>query len=579
MPDASAQMELYVERLALILESADAPSLADAETLARMCHFPSHNPPPEHDHLTRGTQRPPRVPTSILRPSTGLVLREYQNEADEAVLASLVRGEHPVVRMPTGSGKSLCIAELCRLLPGRILVATHRKRLLQQNSAQLTKLLGIGEDIGIYSAGLQQRDTAQRVIFGGVASIYRRMHELQDAGNFNYVIVDEVHLVPPRSVTNSMYAQVFQGIDPMACQLIGFSATPSRMGVPVWGAGQWFSHLAVDISMASLTPEYLCPLVGVLTAADADLSGVRIAKGEFVQADASQAMSEESVAKAALDEACLLAAQRQHWFLFTCDQAHSRLVANLLADRGISAAVVISDQESAENDAALAAFEAGEVRALVSVSMLTTGIDVPHLDCIILLSPTMSKERLIQELGRGTRQAQGKENCLVLDYASNLDRHAPLEELAQVQRTEQRIERDSRRADEAKAREEKERQARHQTSVFTSAPETYRVTAQRIEVRPSKKYPDQSIVQVSYCCPTRMAGRWVSLWLCPTYPGYPRRLAEAHFTRRGLACPRSAETAAALLRRSAPPTSIRVIQDGQWARVTLEYFEEENDHA
>ena len=111
-------------------------------------------------------------------PLNRLTLRGYQTEAVEAVLASLGRQECPVVNMATGSGKSLVIAALCARLPGRVLVVTHRKKLLAQNSAELSRYLGIGEDIGIYSAGLNQRDTTQRVIFGGVQSIYKRMEEL-----------------------------------------------------------------------------------------------------------------------------------------------------------------------------------------------------------------------------------------------------------------------------------------------------------------------------------------------------------------------------------------------------------------
>ncbi len=51
--------------------------------------------------------------------------------------------------------------------------------------------------------------------------------------------------------------------------------------------------------------------------------------------------------------------------------------------------------------------------------MLTTGFDLPRLDTIICLRPTLSSSLWVQILGRGTRLSQGKKDCLVLDFAGN----------------------------------------------------------------------------------------------------------------------------------------------------------------
>jgi hypothetical protein len=49
----------------------------------------------------------------------------------------------------------------------------------------------------MYSAGLNRRDTAQRVIVAGIQSVYKRACEL-DA--FDLVMVDEAHLIPPKGM-------------------------------------------------------------------------------------------------------------------------------------------------------------------------------------------------------------------------------------------------------------------------------------------------------------------------------------------------------------------------------------------
>ena len=58
--------------------------------------------------------------------------------------------------------------------------------------------------------------------------------------------------------------------------------------------------------------------------------------------------------------------------------------------------------------------------------MLTTGFDAPHIDCVVLLRPTLSPGLYYQMVGRGFRLHPGKMNCLVLDFGGNVVRHGPV---------------------------------------------------------------------------------------------------------------------------------------------------------
>lgn len=542
--------EFFEERIAIVQEG-NHWSAAEAEAFCRTL-FQAPVPP-----------SPEPTPQAI-------TLRPYQQRTLDALLDALAEGEHPVASVATGGGKSLIIAALCAKLDGRVLVVTHRKKLLEQNSKQLARYLGIDEDIGVYSAGLDQRDTTQRVLFGGVASIYKRMPELQRAGRFEYVIVDEAHLCPPPS-QEAMYRQVFLGCYP-GVQRIGLSATPSRAGIPIWGhEDRWFSCCSVTVGIKELTPEYLTPLTGIFTAQDVDLSKVRVQKGEFVQSDASQAMSEEKVARAALDEACALAAQRQAWMVFCCDVAHTQLIHGLLTERGIPCGQMHSQQSSDDNDAALQAFTAGETRALISCDMLTTGVDIPRADCGILLRPTMSKELLVQMLGRLTRQHPGKTDALILDYAGNLDRHAPLDELTAKETTPARQKRDAEEQTRTEQERERERLARHAQSVVSG--DTYAVARMSYESYAKRTEPSKHLLRVSYYCPAKPGDHWVHQYLCyEGYTGYPRQQAAAWFARRGRQAPATAADAELMARTLPMPEEITVAQDWKFWRVVMEYF-------
>jgi len=88
-------------------------------------------------------------------------------------------------------------------------------------------------------------------------------------------------------------------------------------------------------------------------------------------------------------------------------------------------AIVTGETPKPERDKILTAFKARRIKYLVNVSVLTTGFDAPHVDVIALLRKTESVGLLQQIIGRGLRIEDGKSDCLILDYTTNLDDHCP----------------------------------------------------------------------------------------------------------------------------------------------------------
>src|SRR3954463_12569647 len=98
-------------------------------------------------------------------------LRPYQQEAVDNVLRFFRKKREPVlIVLPTGAGKSLVIAELARIAKGRVLVLAHVRELVEQNHS---KYVGLGLEAGIYSAGLNRKESGQKTIFGSIQSIAR----------------------------------------------------------------------------------------------------------------------------------------------------------------------------------------------------------------------------------------------------------------------------------------------------------------------------------------------------------------------------------------------------------------------
>ena len=110
----------------------------------------------------------------------------------------------------------------------------------------------------------------------------------------------------------------------------------------------------------------------------------------------------------------------------------------LKQDHGIEAGLVTGTTPPAEREQLInrfrgtgtrTLFDNHELKYLVNVSVLTTGFDAPSIDCVVLLRPTMSPGLYAQMIGRGFRLHQDKENCLVLDFGGNVERHGPIDQM------------------------------------------------------------------------------------------------------------------------------------------------------
>lgn len=349
-------------------------------------------------------------------------LRFYQQAAFDAAIASLGGAHHPVLQLATGTGKSLIIAALAdryKTQGKRTWVLTHVQQLVEQNAATYERYTGFQP--GIVCAGLKRKDRFDAVTFATIQSILGVQAEMQPP---DVIIIDEAHRVPHNKGERSLYESVLHRYRDAG--RVAMTATPWRMdnGV-IHGDGDqfWFDQLAYSYTVPqAVTDGYLCPLVGVETTVQLDLEGARKANGDFVMTDVD---SREDVVwlRAVARSLPQLAGNRKHIAVYcpTIDAAE-RAAEVIAAETGWVTDVMAGSITRDERSDALRKFKSGETRVLCSVDMITTGFDFPALDCIVCLRPTLSSSLWVQIQGRGTRLADGKKNCLILDFVGNLQR-------------------------------------------------------------------------------------------------------------------------------------------------------------
>lgn len=397
-----------------------------------------------------------------------LLARDYQTEAVYSLWEYFKRASgNPLVCMPTGTGKSVVIAEFLHSVykpfPNqRVMILTHVKELIEQNFKKL-KAIWPNAPAGIYSAGLGRRDTRDRITFAGIASVAKRALEF---GHIDIVIVDECHLISLAEETlYNIFFKALKAVNPHL-KIIGFTATAWRAGVGhIEGAGVFtdtaFDVTTVDAFNRFIDEGYLLPLVPKPTNTLLDVSGVHMRGGEFIPGELQAAVNKEEVTRAALHEMIALGEDRKAWLLFCAGVEHAVDTAEMLTSLGVECKAVHSKLSTAERDKILGAYLNGDLKAVTNNNVLTTGFDHPMLDYIGMFRPTASAVLWVQMLGRGTRpvwpEADGsnwdlwgpninpgkfdltltdhrlaciqhgpKQNCMVMDFANNIRRLGPV---------------------------------------------------------------------------------------------------------------------------------------------------------
>lgn len=361
-------------------------------------------------------------------------LRTYQQAALDG-LFDYWQAEpgNPLIDMATGTGKSLLMAAITeRLITGwpdmRIVVVTHVAELIEQNYKEL---LGIWPfaPAGIYSAGLGRRDAYAQILFSGIQTVHGKAQQI---GHVDVLLVDEAHLIPPKADT--MYGKFIAALRVINpdMKIVGLTATPFRLGSGRLDEGddRLFDKVIYTYGIADgIRDGFLSPLVSKATETGFDLTGVQKRGGDYVPGALQAAVDRDATTKAAVSEIVAYGRERRSWMAFCSGVEHAHHIRDEIRSRGISCETITGDTPKQERRRHIEDFKAGRIRCLTNNSVLTTGFNAPGVDLIAALRPTLSPSLYVQAVGRGTRLAPEKVNCLVLDFAGWVRTHGPVDDV------------------------------------------------------------------------------------------------------------------------------------------------------
>ncbi len=351
-------------------------------------------------------------------------LRGYQRDALEALEKDWAAGMTRLgVSLPTGTGKTHVMAELARSTalavrgrPGAVLVLVHRDTLVDQTERRMREHVAGGTRPAI-TVGVVK---AERNVVGAcivVASVHtlRNAKRLAQLRLPELIIVDEAHV----SMSDT-YRRVFGWCS--NTRVAGFTATWTRSDSRRLGdfwekiSFRRSTSWAIREGFLVLPRAYEVGPDSPLGEATPDLlAGVRTRGGDYQDGDLGRAVSIREVRDNVVNGYRRMAAGRPA-VLFAPTKLAAEYFGQALRDAGVPTAGIYDTTSRRDRATIFAAHRRGTAKVLTTCTALAEGWDAPWTSCALLVRPTKSQGRYIQEVGRVLRPWPGKSDALVLDF-------------------------------------------------------------------------------------------------------------------------------------------------------------------
>lgn len=350
---------------------------------------------------------------------TAPTLRPYQREAIEAVIVARRAGvRRMLVCLPTGAGKTVIFSRLAGLARRPVLVLAHREELLEQAREKLertsSRSANCARSVIAIEQGAKRAPADAKVLVCSIRSLHEeRLARIVQGRDFGLVVYDECHHAAADD--NMRVLRQLGVFEPnWTGTLLGFTATTERGDGK--GLDSVFERIVYSKSLPEMIDEgFLSPLRGFRIATSADLSRVSAPGLDFREEELAEAVDiEERNALVARSIQELARDRRTIAFCVTVN--HARNLCRALNLLGVPSGIVHGSMPSDVRAKAFLDFREGRTQVLTNVAVLTEGFDDPGVSCIVMARPTRSEGLYAQCVGRGTRLAAGKKDCLILDF-------------------------------------------------------------------------------------------------------------------------------------------------------------------
>lgn len=347
-----------------------------------------------------------------------MTLRPYQIDLYRRVREAFREVDRACMQLPTGGGKTRVFAEMARVASSRgwnTWIMVPRNELLEQSSDTLLeagvkhgRISATSKESAAYDLHVVSKDTLARRIDAGRV---KRAPQL--------LIVDECHLALDRQIDlHTRLSALGTGERPM--KVLGVSATPERLDGR--GLSELYQALVVGPTIPDLvesghlsTLRYYAPAVEGIQ----DLHR----RGTDFDGDELDALLKGRKVYGSAIEHYRRHADRKPALVFCRSVKAAEETAALFSASGYRFENVDGTMTYTRRKALIDGLRDGRLDGVTSCELITYGLDVPRVECVIMLRPTLSRTLFFQMVGRGLRPWPGKSDLIVLDHVGNLQEH------------------------------------------------------------------------------------------------------------------------------------------------------------
>ena len=327
------------------------------------------------------------------------MLRDYQIDICSRVSEAFEHHRSVMVQMPTGTGKTMVLAELVKQLMMkdegvRILIVAHRRELIEQIKATIKRMKMDSRNITVES----------------IQTISRRIATIEFAPSL--VVIDEAHHALAKTykmMWETWPDAKFLGLTATPCRLNGkgftdlFDVLVQSWDIPTFIKEKWLStYDFVSIKADSRTQQLISSLKK------------RGADGDY-QVKEMDAVLNKRPSIERLYNCVMEFARNRKGFVYAINIDHARSIAEYYQSQGVHAVAIDSHTPVKERERIISSFRSGGLQVLVNVDIFSEGFDCPDVEFIQLARPTLSLAKYLQMVGRGLRPSKGKKNCMIID--------------------------------------------------------------------------------------------------------------------------------------------------------------------
>ena len=338
---------------------------------------------------------------------------------------------------PGGFGKTALIAALARESGKRVMVCTSTEELVHQTAEKFNEYADLAEDSDTPTVGKVyafEKNFGQDITITTYNSLVSHTKRAEfDPDDFGILILDESH--------NVMGQETQAVLEAYSAPAIGFTASDAYSEVR--RLEQVLPTRIHRISIAeAVEMRAIVPFRNVVAKFGADLTDVLITQsGEYHPDTLSGILNTPARNRAVIDfhiknfrdrtdDEGNPIGRRSYWFVASV--RHAIDLAHQARQAGINAQAVYGDMDSVDKELMQELEEIdvanGGLEVVVAVKRRTEGVDVPHAEVVMNVTPTTSFVRALQRGARSSRLYRGRADkiSIVVDWIDEHYRRQPV---------------------------------------------------------------------------------------------------------------------------------------------------------